>query len=80
VRFGEFMADDVAMVRRIYELAGQPFTTETEAAMTAFMDEHPRGRHGRVGYDLGDFGLDRDERRTALRFYTERFAVEEEAP
>jgi hypothetical protein len=80
VRFGEFMADDISMVRRIYELAGQPFTAETEAAMTAFMDEHPRGRHGRVAYDLGDFGLDRDERRAALRFYTERFGVEEEAP
>lgn len=79
VRFGEFMADDIAMVRRIYELAAQPFTAATEAAMTAFMDEHPRGRHGRVAYDLGDFGLDRDERRAALRFYTERFKVEEEA-
>jgi hypothetical protein len=78
VRFNEFMADDISMVRRIYQLAGQPFTGETAAAMTAFMDEHPRGRHGRVAYDLRDFGLDRDERRAALRFYTERFGVEEE--
>jgi Sulfotransferase family len=79
VRFSEFMADDISMVRRIYELADQPFTAGTDAAMTAFMDEHPRGRHGRVDYDLRDFGLDREERRAALDFYTERFEVEEES-
>jgi hypothetical protein len=78
VRFGEFMSDDVATVQRIYGLAGQRFTGETEAAMTAFMAGHPRGRHGRVAYDLHDFGLDRQERRQALRFYTDRFGVEEE--
>ena len=32
VRFGEFMADDISMVRRIYELAGQPRRPEVRAA------------------------------------------------
>jgi len=44
------------------------------------MADHPRSRHGRVVYDLADFGLDRDERRRAVRFYVDRFGVEEEAP
>ena len=78
VRFSEFMADDISMVRRIYELAYQPFTDETESAMTAFMADHPRGPHGRVAYDLGDVGLDSEERRAALRFYSDRFDVDEE--
>ena len=78
VRFHEFMADDVAMVERIYRVAGQAMTREARAAMDAFMVEHPRGRHGGVIYDLADFGLDRDERRRALRFYVERFEVDEE--
>jgi hypothetical protein len=78
VRFDEFMADDVAMVERIYDLAGQPFTPRTRAAMDAFMADHPRGKFGGVLYDLADFGLDRDERRQALRFYVERFGVTEE--
>src|SRR5207302_11071816 len=43
VRFNEFMADDVAMVERIYELAGQPMTSEARSAMDAFMATHPRG-------------------------------------
>jgi hypothetical protein len=75
VRFDEFMADDVAMVERIYALAGQPLTDEGRAAMVEFMAEHPRGRFGSVHYDLGRFGLDPADRRRAMAFYVERFAV-----
>jgi hypothetical protein len=79
VHFDEFMADDVAMVERIYDLAGQPMTDGARAAMRAFMDDHPRGKFGGIVYDLGDFGLDPSERRDALRFYTDRFDVTAEA-
>jgi hypothetical protein len=73
----EFMADDVAMVERIYDVAGQPFDAGVRSAMDAFMVEHPRGRHGGVLYDLeGDFGLDAGEIRRAMRPYTDRFGVE----
>jgi hypothetical protein len=75
VRFDEFMADDVAMVERIYAIAGQPFTSDVKGAMDAFMESHPRGRHGGVVYDLSQFGLDEEERRTTLRFYVDRFSV-----
>jgi hypothetical protein len=80
VHFDEFMADDVAMVERIYDLAGQPMTDAARAAMQSFMDDHPRGKFGGIVYDLGDFGLDRSQRRDALRFYTDRFDVTSEAP
>jgi hypothetical protein len=46
--------------------------------MSRFMAEHPRGRHGGVRYDLGEFGLTVAERRSALAFYTDRFRVSEE--
>jgi hypothetical protein len=75
VHFDEFMADDLAMVGRVYELAGQPLDDRSRAAMTAFLAVHPRGRHGAVLYDLSEFGLDPAERRRALSFYTERFGV-----
>jgi hypothetical protein len=78
VRFDEFMADDVAMVRRIYDLAGQPFTDSVGAAMARFMAHNPRGRHGAVHYDLGQFGLDRARLRESLRFYVDRFGIAEE--
>ena len=80
VRFDEFMADDMTMVARVYEVAGQPLGPASHRAMARFVTEHPRGRHGTVRYDLAPFGLDAGERRRALAFYTERFGVTEEAP
>jgi hypothetical protein len=67
------MADDIAMVERIYGLADQPFTYGTRQAMTDYMLGHPRNRHGKVTYDLGVVGLDESERRHALTFSTDRF-------
>jgi hypothetical protein len=78
VRFHDFMADDVAMVERIYRVADQPFTDSAREAMAAFMADHPRGRHGAIIHDPPALGIDRDERRAALAFYTERFGVQEE--
>ena len=78
VRFHEFMADDVAMVERVYAFAGQPMTDRARAAARTFMDANPRGKLGRVEYRLEDFGLDPAERRRALRFYQERFDVPDE--
>ena len=46
--------------------------------MTSFMDHNPRGRHGAVLYDLGQFGLDRARLRERLSFYVDHFGVSEE--
>ncbi len=76
VAFDEFMADDLAMVERIYAVAQQPFTDAARAAMESFITAHPRGRHGGVRYDLaGDFSLDATELRARLRDYTDAFDV-----
>ncbi len=75
VPFLEFMTDDIAMVERIYGVAGQPFTPDVQAAMRAFIDEHPRGRHGGIRYDLATFGLDAGELRERFAFYAARFGV-----
>jgi hypothetical protein len=79
VLFHEFMEDDIAMVRRIYELADLEWTVEAEADLAGYMAANPRGKHGRIVYDLkGDFGVDRDELRERFRFYFERFPIEAE--
>ncbi len=75
VRFDQFMADDLGMVHRIYELSGQPVTHRSETAMQDFMTNHPRGRHGGVLYDLADFGIDRRRLRSSMSFYVDRFGV-----
>jgi hypothetical protein len=78
VHFDEFMADDLAMVERIYARAGQPYTPEAASAMAAFMADHPRGKYGGVVYDLAELGIDPAERARALYGYTARFGVRPE--
>ncbi|MDH3202754.1 MAG: sulfotransferase [Myxococcales bacterium] len=76
VLFHEFMADDVAMVERIYGVAGLRMTPAARASLDRYMEENPRGKHGRIVYDLkGDFGVNPDELRARFRFYFERFPI-----
>jgi hypothetical protein len=75
VHFDDFMRDDLATVRRIYALAGQPVTAEAESAWASFMTTHPRGVHGTVDYDLAQFALVAADIRRACADYIERFGV-----
>jgi hypothetical protein len=79
VVFHEFMADDIAAVRRIYEVAGQAFTPDVQSAMDGFMADHPRGKFGRVQYFFDEFGLDPDVLRANFAAYIDRFGVEQES-
>ncbi len=73
VRFSEFMADDIAMVKRIYAVAGQNFDASVEQRMQDYMKEHPQGRYGRVDYRPEDLGLKSDDLARRFSFYSERF-------
>jgi hypothetical protein len=75
VRFDQFMADEWSMLQRIYALAGQSFETRTQQALRAYLDGHGRNRHGRLRYDLADFGFEEQDLRRRFAPYTERFAV-----
>jgi hypothetical protein len=75
VTFAAFMADDMRTVEAIYDLAGQPFTPQVESAMIAYAADHPRGRHGRIAYDPGQFGFDADALRERFGSYMNRFDI-----
>jgi hypothetical protein len=79
VLFHEFMADDVGMVEQIYDRAGLPMTGAARAELDAFMAVNPRGKYGRLEYDLhGDFGLDPAAVQERFAFYFSRFPIEVE--
>jgi hypothetical protein len=79
VLFHEFMADDVLTVERIFEAADLPMTSTARNALASYMETNPRGKHGRIEYDLrGDFGLDPDAVRARFAFYFDRFPVRAE--
>jgi hypothetical protein len=70
------MANDVATVEKIYEVAGLPMTDDARAQIAAYIDAHPRGKDGQVVYDVrNDFGADPAELRKAFDFYLEKFPV-----
>ncbi len=74
VPFKAFMANDVAMVERIYHVAGLDMTDKAAKELKGFMEAHPRGKEGRVVYDLeGDFGISQTQLRQRFDFYFDRF-------
>jgi sulfotransferase family protein len=80
VMFADIVADDVGTAARVLERAGLPVTDECIADIDAYMAWHPRGKNGRVVYDLeGDFGISGDELRERFAFYTEEFDIRPEA-
>lgn len=80
VRFTTFMEDDLAVVEQFYARADVELTGRVRRELQAYLDANPRGKHGRVVYDLaGDFGLDPATLRQRYAFYTDRFALTEES-
>lgn len=74
IYFDEFCADNMAQVKRVYELAGQPLTESSLEEMDNYVTNHPRGRFGRVSYDLQtDFGINPNELSERYDFYFQRF-------
>ncbi|MCV7105860.1 sulfotransferase [Mycolicibacterium chitae] len=73
VRFDEFMADDLAMVQRVWDVAGYQPDDQSRAAVAAYLAGHTRGRLGRVDYRPEDLGLDRGDLRRRFAPYVERF-------
>jgi hypothetical protein len=78
VRFHEYMADQKAVIRRVYAMSGLPLA-EAESRIDGYLAANPRGKHGQVAYDLaGDFGVDVAALRKRFGFYYERFGVRSE--
>jgi hypothetical protein len=82
VYFHEFMADDWGTLARIYQRAGLSFTDDTRDSMRRYIEEHPRGRHGKILYDLKeDFGIERESVYAVFENYLEAFPkVQREVP
>ncbi|MBY0279322.1 sulfotransferase [Candidatus Binatia bacterium] len=74
VEFGAFMADELGTVTRILDAAGLGVPDETRKQLEGYVAGNPRGKNGRMIYDLrGDFGLDPHRVRERFSFYFEVF-------
>jgi hypothetical protein len=76
VLFHEYMADEIGMLERVYECAGIELDTPSRAELAAYQQAHPRGKEGRVVYDLrGNFSTTPAEVRSRFATYLDRFDV-----
>jgi hypothetical protein len=80
VLFADIVADDVGAATGVLERAGLPVSDDCIADIEAYMASHPRGKDGRVVYDLeGDFRLSAEELHERFAFYTDEVGIEPEA-
>jgi hypothetical protein len=73
VRFDEFVADPMAVARRIYDHFELPMPDEALQAMRHYVEQNPKGKHGAHSYDLERYGLSEDIVQERLREYIDRF-------
>ena len=74
--FHEFVADTEGKLDQIYRMYGMPRTERSRREQAAFLEAHPRGKGGRVRYDLeGQFGTRPEAVRKYFDFYLSRFPV-----
>jgi hypothetical protein len=79
IRFHELNGNEMTILQTLYEYNGTDLSPEVKAALQSYLDRNPRGKHGRMGYDLErDFDRSPDEVRSRFAFYFERFGVREE--
>jgi hypothetical protein len=72
---GEFHANPLGVVRRIYAFAGLELAPDVEAAMTRRIQAKPELSHGEHRYDVADFGLTEGEIRESFGDYVQRFGL-----
>jgi hypothetical protein len=72
--FHQFMKDDMGQIEKIEAKAGLAVTPAVRAQIDQFLKDHPRGKEGRVIYNLKrDFGISADEVRARFKFYFDAF-------
>ena len=77
VHFHNYMADVMGTLQSIYEAVDLPFTDQARKELKAYIDAHPRGRHGgKLAYNPErDFGVTRDSVRDRYQDYIEKFSI-----
>ncbi len=75
VLFTDFVRDQFSVVESIYDAFDLPMSDEGAAAMKAFIDDNPPGKHGVHSYRPEDYGIDRDATRELFAEYIDHFGL-----
>ncbi len=69
IRFSDFAADQMSVVRKIYDKFNWQLTPTAEQNMNAFLKSNPKDKHGKHNYTLEDFGLTNEQIETRFAKY-----------
>lgn len=80
VRYADLMDDPVAAIARAYAAIGRELAGEHRRAITRYLADKPRGKHGVHRYTAEEWGFDAAALRAGLAPYMRRFDVPAEDP
>ena len=78
MHFQDFVADQFAVVEKIYDAFGLPMSGEAADRMKAFIADNPKDKHGIHRYSPEEYGIDPEQIHASFRPYMERFGLEPE--
>lgn len=76
VRYQDFIADQVGVIRGYYEFACRPWTAEAEAAMRHYLAHHKGDRYGKFVYSTDLIGEDLEALHEEFAPYRERYGLD----
>jgi hypothetical protein len=77
--YHEMMRDPMAVMRRIYDWADEPLSTETEVRMRNWLADHPQDLFALNTYSLDQYGLSVEQLEPVFAEYLNTFDIELEA-
>lgn len=79
VAFHHLNGNEMPLLEQLYDRGGVELTAKARKRFQQYLDGNPRGKHGRIRYDLQrHFGVSADELRGRFDFYFNRFDVRPE--
>jgi len=75
VQYADTVRDPIGTVRGIYDAFNEPLTDAAEQAMHAYLDNNPKGKHGKHEYDLAEYGLTAEAVRERFKNYIETYDI-----
>lgn len=79
ISFHELNGNEMSLLTDLYRRVGTELTDKVQRQFQKYLDGNPRGKHGRIRYDLRrHFGISPEELRARFDFYFNRFDVRAE--
>ena len=79
ISFHQLDGNEMPLLEQLYQRGGVELTPKARGRFQDYLDGNPRGKHGRIRYDLRrHFGVSAEELRARFGFYFDRFDVRPE--